>query len=126
MNILSLLGNKIISTFAFLQSLSTKTFITYSLHAEIRKDVANRIAKYSARGFRLLVPLNFDGNFDFLLTQDEVPLYQRMEQGAFNEQGEIQMSITESWRRPARNIDTYQVQEDFIIDTLVIPVGKIK
>jgi len=27
--------------------LSTKIFITYSLHAEVRKDVVNRIAKYS-------------------------------------------------------------------------------
>lgn len=118
---MSLLGDKIISTFAFIQAFSTKSFIVYSLHGEARKDVIARIAKYSARGFRLLMPTNFDGNFDFLLSQDEVPLYQMMQQENVDHDGETHIITKESWRRPARNVDTYQVQEDFIIDTLVEP-----
>lgn len=114
-----MLENKIISTFAFLQALSTKSFITYSLHGEVRKDVFTRMAKYSARGFRLLVPMDFDGNFDLLKSQDEVPLYRQVHKEIINEDGETQMATVEIWRRPERNIDTYQVQQDFIIDALV-------
>lgn len=96
------------------------------MHGEIRKDVVIRIAKYCARGFRLLVPIKFDGDFDYLLEQDEVPLYRWIQQEVLSDDGEIQLATTEFWRQPARNIDVFQVQEDFITNALMKPLDETK
>lgn len=97
-----------------MQALATKCFITYSLHAETTKNVCTRIAKYCARGFYLLEPIHFDGNFDILMEQNEVPLYRYERREFIDEEGEVQIATTEYWRRSARNIDTFQLQESFI------------
>ncbi|CAF1023470.1 unnamed protein product [Adineta steineri] len=107
-------GDRIISTFAFLQALATKSFIVYSLHAETSKNVCNRIAKYCKRGFTLLEPINFDGSFDMLMKQLDIPLYRIEYQDFTDDDGEVQFMTTEYWRGYARNIDTFQLQEGFI------------
>ena len=108
------IGNKLLCTFPFLQALATKCFITYSLHGHTKKNVCNRIAKYCARGFYLLEPVNFDGNFDILMEQEEIPLYRSEERQVIDDEGEVQTTTAEYWRQPAPNIDTFQLQELFI------------
>ena len=111
---LNLIGNKIICTFSFMQALATKCFITYSLHGETTKNVCTRIAKYCARGFYLLEPINFDGSFDILMKYNEVPLYRCEHRELIDDEGEVQIATVEYWRRLERNIDTFQLQESFI------------
>lgn len=94
--------------------MATKSFIVYSLHAETRKDVCNRISKYCRRGFKFLEPRRFDGNFDYMMKQVEIPLYRIEHRHIIDEDGEVQAAVMEYWRQPSRNIDTYQLQEAFI------------
>ncbi|CAF3628440.1 unnamed protein product [Rotaria socialis] len=108
------IGVTIMSTFAFLQALATKSFLVYSLHAESSNNVCTRIAKYCERGFTLLEPINFDGDFKILMKQAVVPLYRMESHDYIDDDGELQSAITEYWQRPERNIDTYQVQEAFL------------
>ena len=98
---MSFLGNKIISTFAFLQALATKSFIVYSLHAKTPKNVCTRITKYCERGFTLLEPINFDGDFDILMKQADVPMYRAEHRDIIADNDEIQSVTTEYRRRPA-------------------------
>ena len=102
------------STFAFLQAVATKSFIVYSLHAKTPKDICTRMAKYCERGFTLLEPINFDGDFDILMKQPDVPMYRTECRDIIDDNGEIQNVTIEYRRRPARNIDTFQLQEAFI------------
>jgi hypothetical protein len=95
--------------------MATKSFITHSLHGEVAKHVCTRIAKYCARGFHLLEPINFDGDFEMLMKQDDIPLYRVQVREYIDDEGEIQISMTEYWRPRARNIDTFQLQEIFIV-----------
>ncbi|CAF1507444.1 unnamed protein product [Adineta ricciae] len=83
-------GKQIICTFAFLQAIATKSFVVYSLHGAIRKDVCIRIDKYNKRGFSLLEPRNFDGNFTHLINQTLTPLYRIEHQEIINDDGEVQ------------------------------------
>jgi hypothetical protein len=102
------------STFAFLQALATKSFLVYSLHAESSNNVCTRIGKYCERGFTLLEPINFDGDFNILMKQAVVPLYRMERHDYIDDDGELQSAIREYWQRPEHNIDTYQVQEAFL------------
>ncbi|CAF4441595.1 unnamed protein product, partial [Rotaria magnacalcarata] len=108
--------NKIICTFAFMQAMATKSFIVYSLNGETSKNVCTRIAKYCGRGFALLGPINFDGDFESLMKQDEIRLYRAEHREFIDDDGELQMATMVYWRRPERNIDTFQLQEVFIAD----------
>ncbi|CAF4679326.1 unnamed protein product [Rotaria socialis] len=108
------IGVTIMSTFAFLQALATKSFLVYSLYAESSNDVCTRIEKYCERGFTLLEPINFDGDFKVLMKQAVIPLYPMERHDYVDDDGELQSVITEYWQRPERNIDTYQVQEAFL------------
>lgn len=89
----------------------------YSLHAQSSKHVCARIAKYCERGFTLLEPINFDGNFDMLKQQADIPLYRVEHQYFIDDDGELQSMSLEYWRQPSRNVDTYQLQEAFIATT---------
>ena len=42
---MNFVGDKVLSTFAFLQALATRSFIIYSLHAESPKHLCTRIEK---------------------------------------------------------------------------------
>lgn len=107
-------GAKIISTFSFLQALATRTFIVYSLHARSPKVLCTRIEKYCNRGFNLLVPTEFDGDFDSLMAQEEIPLYRLEHQQYIDDDGETRIAIKE-FRRPfLENIDTFRLQEKFM------------
>ena len=50
----SSVGDEIVSTFAFLQAIATKSFICHDLHCRIPRHVCNRIANYCHRGFNLV------------------------------------------------------------------------
>lgn len=97
-----------------MQAIATKSFVVYSLYGEITKDVCIRIDKYSKRGFILLEPINFDGDFTKLMKQAVIPLYRVEQQNFIDDDGEIQTGTVEYWRQPARNIDTFAIQEAFI------------
>ncbi|CAF4431927.1 unnamed protein product [Rotaria magnacalcarata] len=107
-------GNKIISTFSFLQALATRSFIVYSLHAESPKHLCTRIAKYCNRGFDLLVPINFDGDFELMMAQEETPLYRVEHHQYINDDGDIQIATKEFYRVSAHNVDTFRLQEKFM------------
>ena len=107
-------GDRIISTFAFLQAVATKSFVVYSLEAEAPKDVCNRIQKYCGRGFCLLEPHTFDGDFDELTQQSEIPLYRIERQDYLDDDGERRIATKEVWRQSSKNIDTFNLQEAFI------------
>ena len=108
------LGDKIVSTFPFLQALATRSFIVYSLHAESPKHLCTRIAKYRKRGFNLLVPVDFDGDFESMMAQEETPIYRVEHQQYIDDDGEIHIAIKEFYRVFARNIDTFRLQEKFM------------
>ncbi|CAF4890471.1 unnamed protein product [Rotaria socialis] len=82
-------GNKIISTFSFLQALATRSFIVYSLHAEI--------------------PINFDGDFELMMAQEETPLYRVEHHQYINDDGAIQIATKEFYRVSAHNVDTFRL-----------------
>ena len=97
-----------------MQAMATKSFIVCSLHGNISKNVCTRIAKYCGRGFALLEPINFDGNFQDLMKQDEIPLYRIENRHYIDDDGELQFATTEYWRQLEPNNDTFQLQEAFI------------
>ncbi|CAF1202272.1 unnamed protein product [Adineta ricciae] len=92
-------GDRIVSTFPFLQALATRSFIVYTLNAQSPKH---------------LLPTSFDGDFDSLMAQEEIPLYRVEYQHYIDDDGEIQI-ITKEFRRPfLDNVDTFGLQEKFI------------
>lgn len=107
-------GDRIISTFAFLQAVATRTFVAYSLAGDAPKHVCNHIQKYCARGFTLLEPVTFDGDFDELTEQSEIPLHRIERTDYLDDDGELQTAFTEFWRQPSKNIDTFSLQEAFV------------
>ncbi|CAF4735612.1 unnamed protein product [Rotaria sp. Silwood1] len=111
-------GDKIVSTFPFLQALATKSFIVYSLHARSPKHLCTRIAKYCNRGFNLLEPLDFDGDFDSLMIQEEIPLHRVEHQQYIDDDGEIQLATKEFHRSFLNNVDTFRLQEKFMYSTM--------
>ncbi len=111
---MSLVGDKIVSTFPFLQALATRSFIVYTLHARSPRHLCTRIAKYCNRGFSLLEPIGFDGDFDSLMAQEEIPLYRVEHQQYIDDDGEIQIATKEFRRSFLNNIDTFRLQEKFM------------
>lgn len=111
---MNFLGEKILSTFPFLQALATKSFIVYSLHAQSPKYLCTRIEKYCKRGFNLLEPIGFDGNFDSLTSQEEIPSYRVENHYYIDDDGEIKIATKEFRRLFLDNIDTFRLQEKFI------------
>ena len=108
---MSRLGDKIVSTFPFLQGLATKSFIAYALHAQSPKHVCTRVARYCNRGFDLLVPLSFDGDFESLMAQEDTPLYYVEHLQYVDEDGVLQIATREFRRASVHNIDTFRLQE---------------
>ena len=97
-----------------MQALATRSFIVYTLHAESPKHLCTRIAKYCNRGFDLLVPMDFDGDFESMIAQEEIPFYRVEEQQYINDDGEIYIARREFYRIFAPNIDTFRLQEKFM------------
>jgi hypothetical protein len=111
---LSSLGVKIVATVAFFQAMATKSFLCYNLHGHIPKHICTRIAKYCQRGFDLLLPIEFDGDFTSLMAQEDTPIYRIEHDNFMDEDGEIRIITREFVRLPQFNVDTYQVQEAFM------------
>jgi hypothetical protein len=108
------LGDKIVCTFGFLESLASRSFILYTLHERSAKHHCIRVQKYCNRGFDLLEPKLFDNCFANLMKQTEIPIY-RIEQYQFvNGDGELQTATREYYRANVENIDMYHLQESFI------------
>jgi hypothetical protein len=107
-------GNKIISTFPFLPALATRSFIVYTLHANSPTHLCTRVTKYCNIGFDLLSPINFDGNFESIMTQEATPLYRIEHQHYIDEDGKIHVA-TKTYCRPfVHNVDTFRLQEKFM------------
>ncbi|CAF2060453.1 unnamed protein product [Rotaria magnacalcarata] len=109
-----ILGDKIVSTFPFLEALATKSFVVYSLHAQSPKSVCARIAKYCSRGFYHLEPIGFDGDFNSLMAQEEIPLYRVENLQYIDDDSKIRHATKEFHQSFADNIDTFRLQEKFI------------
>ena len=97
-----------------MQALATKSFIVYSLHARSPKHLCTRIEKYCNRGFNLLETVNFDGEFDSLMEQEEIPLYRVEHLTYIDDDGEIQFATKEFHRSFINNVDTFRLQEKFM------------
>ncbi len=97
-----------------MQAIATKSFIVYSLNAQSPKHLCTRIAKYCNRGFNLLEPIDFDGDFNSLFEQEDIPLYRIEHQPYIDYNGEIQIATKESSRGFLENIDTFRLQERFM------------
>lgn len=73
-----------------------------------------RIQKYCNRGFKFLEPVDFDGDLDSLMKQEETPLY-IVDHGQYiDEDGDVQVTTQEIARSTPCNVDTFQLQEQFI------------
>jgi len=66
------------------------------------------------RGFRLLEPIHFDGNFDALMAQEEILPYRSEQCQYIDDDGTIHIAKREYCRMPVDNADIYQLQEAFI------------
>jgi len=50
--------------------------------------------QYCAWGFHLLEPINFDGDFEILMKQNDIPSYRFKEHEYIDGEGEIQIATT--------------------------------
>lgn len=102
-----------------MEALATKSFMLYTLHARSPKHVCIRIQKYCNRGFKFLEPLDFDGDLDSLMKQEETPLCTVNYYQYIDEDGDVQIATQEITRSTPCNVDTFRLQEKFI--SLVCP-----
>ena len=86
----------------------------YTLHADISKNMCLRIQKYCNRGFKLIVPLNFDGDFNQLMSQELQPSYSVREFYYIDDDGEMQLATQENYFTHLPIVDTFHVQEEFM------------
>ncbi|CAF1251657.1 unnamed protein product [Adineta ricciae] len=107
-------GQSLLSTCSFIEAITTKTFIMYNLHANISKNTCIRIQKYCNRGFKLIVPFNFDGDFNELMSQELIPLYSVREFYYMEDDGEIQFATQETCPVHLPIVDTFRLQDEFI------------
>lgn len=59
-------------------------------------------------------PIGFDGDFNFLMTQEEIPLYRVEHQQYVDEDDEIRIVTKEVRQLYPHNVDTFRIQEKFI------------
>ena len=76
--------------------------------------MCTRIAKYCHRGFNLLLPIDFDGDFDSLMSQEEILLYRIERVQYIDDDGEIHLATKEFRRSFVDNVDTFRLQEKFM------------
>ncbi|CAF4109602.1 unnamed protein product [Adineta steineri] len=113
----ALKGSQLLCTFAFLQAVATKSFICYTMHANMEKSICNRIIRYCQRGFTFLEPYEFDSLLYIDIMNGTILEESREEtREIMDEDGEIQIVTTTYYPRkwPLPNIDTYQLQENFM------------
>ncbi|CAF4155784.1 unnamed protein product [Rotaria magnacalcarata] len=60
------------------------------------------------------VPINFDGDFELMMAQEETPLYRVEHHQYINDDGDIQIATKEFYRVSAHNVDTFRLQEKFM------------
>jgi len=48
------------------------------------------------------------------MKQTDIPLYRCDRKEYIDDDGELQIQTKQYWRKPARNIDTFEIQESFI------------
>ncbi|CAM4962682.1 unnamed protein product [Rotaria socialis] len=91
-----------------------KIVSTFPLHVRSPKHLCTRIAKYCNRGFNLLETVNFNGEFDSLIEQEEIPLYRVEHLTYIDDDGEIQFATKTFHRSFINNVDTFRLQEKFM------------
>jgi hypothetical protein len=58
--------------------------------------------------------MNFDGDFNMLMAQEDIPFYQSEQFEYMDEDGEIHIATREYRKIPINNVDTFELQEAFI------------
>jgi hypothetical protein len=109
-------GEKVISSYSFIQSLNTGTFMNYHLMENniISEHARQRVEKYSKRGFCFMSPKSF--NFSNCVTLEEIEDSDTESSTKPEEMGEIEDSIEEkkdsdSEASPISKKDIYQFEE---------------
>lgn len=100
-----------------MESLATKSFILYNLHGRSPKHHCTRVQRYCNRGFDFLEPKLFDGSFNHLMAEEEIPIYRTEKYQYVDDDGELQTAIVEIYRGNMENVDTYQLQDLFMTAT---------
>ena len=59
-------------------------------------------------------PIDFDGDFGSLMTQEEIPLHRVEHQQYIDDDGEVRIATKEYRRGYLHNIDTFRLQEKFL------------
>ena len=60
------------------------------------------------------MPINFDGDFDSLMSQEEIALYRVEHVQCIDDDGEIHLATKEFRRSFVDNVDTFRLQEKFM------------
>ena len=58
--------------------------------------------------------MDFDGDCDFLMAQEEIPLYRIEHQQYIDDDGETRIATREFCRELLENIDTFRLQDKFM------------
>ncbi|CAF4223571.1 unnamed protein product, partial [Adineta steineri] len=96
----ALKGSQLLCTFAFLQAVATKSFICYTMHANMEKSICNRIIRYCQRGFTFLKPYEFDSLLYIDIMNGTILEESREEtREIMDEDGEIQIVTTTYYPR---------------------------
>jgi len=112
-----LIGSRIVCTIAFLQAMTTKSFLCYTMHGDMDKSIINRISRYTERGFVFLEPKEFDDAlYVDLMTRTVLEETREETREIMNDDGEIQIVTTTYQPRqlPFPNVDPHRLQETFI------------
>ncbi|CAF3472888.1 unnamed protein product [Rotaria sp. Silwood1] len=112
-----LTGSRVFCTFAFLQAIATKSFICYTMHANMVKSIYDRIIRYYRRGFIFLEPQDFDDTlYNGIMSSIDFEEKREETREIIDDDGEIQI-ITATYQPrqwPLPNVDTHRLQEAFI------------
>lgn len=111
------IGSNIVCTFGFLQAISTKSFLCYTMHSTMSKSICNRIIRYCQRGFVFLESQCFnDSWYSDIMSGDVLEEVKEETKEIIDADGEFHtVTITYTPRKtPLPNVDTYELQEKFI------------
>ncbi|CAF0869286.1 unnamed protein product [Adineta steineri] len=110
-------GTRLFCTFAFLQAIATKSFICYTMHATMMKNICERIIRYCHRGFIFLESHDFDDTlYGDIMNNDDLEENRVETKEIIDDDGEVQIMTTTygTHRWPLPTIDSYLLQEAFI------------
>ncbi|CAF1185724.1 unnamed protein product [Adineta steineri] len=110
----ALKGSQLLYTFAFLHAVATKSFIFYTMHANMEKSICNRIIRYCQRRFTFLEPYEFESLLYIDIMNGTILEESREEtREIMDEDGEIQIATTTDYphnsvvpKSPSKHVKT--------------------